>query len=438
MADGVVSVTVDQELADWMRSRLSQRALFADKTEPISEVKLIPSIKELYGLRQLTAPKVVICQSPLQMRLMPVLFLCPLLDQMFTLPNNTISEQMRAKLTNLIGSELTASLFATFDKNYKSGDEPGEFLIEKNGAFQREDAAFDSDTNSDAVDGQSRMLLLTRYYELRPAVARYWTLFQQIEQYIRELPKDVVVPMEAALQDRVLLQLSMHLKADLNALIRHLSLAQTHDGGSSSMTEFEQLLFDIATERMNQKLPIVESRETLWSAFGEAHLIYPFKKICFVCEFPSKVTRRDGILHAEDDAAVEYRDGMKLHFWRGIRVRPELIEQRSSLTAVQVNAERNMEMRRIMIEMLGPEKFLQDTGAKPIQEDEFGSLYKFGGRLGFGDDITMVRVINSTAESDGSRKVYWLRVPPDVRTAKGAVAWSFNTSEDEYQPVVET
>jgi hypothetical protein len=50
----------------------------------------------------------------------------------------------------------------------------------------------------------------------------------------------------------------------------------------------------------------------------------------------------------------------------------------------------------------------------------------------------MVEVINATPEPDGSRKRYWLRVPPYMRTAREAVAWTFGLSGKEYAPDKET
>ncbi|MGH9553254.1 MAG: DUF6745 domain-containing protein [Terriglobales bacterium] len=46
----------------------------------------------------------------------------------------------------------------------------------------------------------------------------------------------------------------------------------------------------------------------------------------------------------------------------------------------------------------------------------------------------MVRVINSTPEPDGSYKHYFLRVPPEITTAKSAVAWTFDIDADKYSP----
>jgi hypothetical protein len=50
----------------------------------------------------------------------------------------------------------------------------------------------------------------------------------------------------------------------------------------------------------------------------------------------------------------------------------------------------------------------------------------------------MVRVENGTPELDGTRKSYWLRVPPNITTAQEAVAWTFDTKAKDYQPQVQT
>lgn len=429
------SIVIDQEFVDWMQANLLARASFADRTDPINESKLLPAIKKFYSARELKMPKVVICQSPLQMRLMPVLFLCPKLDQMFVLTDGTVSDQVRKKLITLIGSEITQNLYTRFGKNYKPGDEPGEFLVGKFNVVHQLNAGR-SERASDTFDPETKMEIMNRYFQLRNGVTRYWVLFDHIQNYIRQLPMDVVVPMEAGLQEKIVLQISMNLKASLNALIRHLTLAQIHTQASSGISELEQVFLDIVNQRLDRDPPLLMPNEPIWNALAEAHLIYPFENICFVCEFPLKVVRSDGFLHCEDQAAVEYSDGLKFHFWRGVRVPADIIEQRDSVTVSRIQGERNIEVRRVMIDMIGAEKYIQESGAVPIQQDEFGSLFELGTVPG--DRIVMVRVVNSTEESDGTRRVYWLRVPPITRTAKEGVAWTFNMAEAEYQPIKES
>ena len=55
-----------------------------------------------------------------------------------------------------------------------------------------------------------------------------------------------------------------------------------------------------------------------------------------------------------------------------------------------------------------------------------------------GSVLAYVGVTNSTAEPDGTFKRYFLRVPPHLKTARAAVAWTFQKEESDYAPAVET
>ena len=85
-----------------------------------------------------------------------------------------------------------------------------------------------------------------------------------------------------------------------------------------------------------------------------------------------------------------------------------------------------------MIEIYGMARFLSDSGAKLIHSDDFGCLYRK--ELRNDEALVMVKVVNSTAEPDGTFKEYFLRVPPTIRTAREAVAWTFQLETEDYKP----
>ena len=89
-----------------------------------------------------------------------------------------------------------------------------------------------------------------------------------------------------------------------------------------------------------------------------------------------------------------------------------------------------------MIELFGQEKFLRDSGAKEVHKDEFGTLYRK--ELLDDEPLVMVKVKNATPESDGQFKDYFLRVPPQMKTAHQAVAWTFGKESTAYVPVFES
>jgi hypothetical protein len=65
-----------------------------------------------------------------------------------------------------------------------------------------------------------------------------------------------------------------------------------------------------------------------------------------------------------------------------------------------------------MLERYGWDKYLIDTQAEEIASDDFGILYRKD--IPNDEPLVMIRVTNSTPESDGSRKDYFLRIDPDA------------------------
>ncbi len=112
-----------------------------------------------------------------------------------------------------------------------------------------------------------------------------------------------------------------------------------------------------------------------------------------------------------------------MYAWHGVRVRRYIIERPGEITIDAIKSEQNTEIRRVMIERYGLSRYLLDSGAVKVHGDETGELY----RTEIPDDepLVMVKVLNSTPEPDGSKKPYFLRVPPQLTTARDAVAWTF-------------
>ncbi|MBV9928959.1 MAG: hypothetical protein JOZ96_28360 [Acidobacteria bacterium] len=164
---------------------------------------------------------------------------------------------------------------------------------------------------------------------------------------------------------------------------------------------------------------------------------WPLSRLVVFTERPTAVgCEASGRLHAPDGPALGYKDGWSFYAWRGMEVTADLIENRHLLTVGQIEDEHNVEWRRAMIEIYGPERFLLDSRARVVHQDEFGILYSL--ELFRDEPLVMVEVRNSTPEPDGSHKTYFLRVPPNVRTAREAVAWTFGLEASDYGPSVQT
>lgn len=164
---------------------------------------------------------------------------------------------------------------------------------------------------------------------------------------------------------------------------------------------------------------------------------WPYERAAVISERPEALHRDEaGRLDRGDGPALAYRDGFALHAWRGMPVPAEFLEELNSLTPKRIREEENAELRRVMLEFYGYDRYLTESGAEPVHRDETGVLWRIA--LDGDEDVVMVEVVNSTPEPDGTHRVYWLRVPPGTRTAKDGVAWTFGLQGDAYAPVRQT
>lgn len=173
----------------------------------------------------------------------------------------------------------------------------------------------------------------------------------------------------------------------------------------------------------------------IWACLAEAAGAYHFaNKACFVCSKPTFFRMNSDLrLDNADGPVAAWKDGYKVYAWKGLITDPDLIENKGSLNSARITAETNIETRRIMIDIFGEANYLLKAGAKVIAQDSYGTLLKL--ELEGDEAMVMVKVQNSTPEPDGSFKDYFLRVPPDMETARQAVAWTFGLQENEYGPI---
>lgn len=164
--------------------------------------------------------------------------------------------------------------------------------------------------------------------------------------------------------------------------------------------------------------------------------MYPLSGICLVCDRPLfyRFNERDE-LHCTDGPALEFPDGWSIWAINGISVTEQIVMHPETLTPQEIEGQRDVEVRRIMMERYGVEKFIKSVSASLIHQTVFNErtcqLWRY--HQTDDEDVTLLKVTNATAEPDGSFKDYWLRVPPSLTNALKAVAWTFDLSMIEYQ-----
>jgi hypothetical protein len=108
------------------------------------------------------------------------------------------------------------------------------------------------------------------------------------------------------------------------------------------------------------------------------------------------------------------------------------------ITFEQIMTEQNAEIKRVMIERFGEDKFVESLGGEPVDDNpQFGKLY----RIDYGDSEPLVLV---RVECPSTGRIYFNQCPPEddngqpILRARQALAWRFSLSEEEYLPIVES
>ena len=174
----------------------------------------------------------------------------------------------------------------------------------------------------------------------------------------------------------------------------------------------------------------------LWSMARHASCFVPHERACWLMQKPHSI-RLDasGRLHAPNGPALSYGDGCRFHAWKGVVVPAYLIEQPELIDLRAIAAAIDPQIRRCMIDILTPKRFVELGGAYRVAQDDVGVLWHQRWRW---EAWSAVEVVNGTPEPDGSRKHYFLQVPPTVRTPREGVAWTYGLTERQYRPALRT
>jgi hypothetical protein len=122
--------------------------------------------------------------------------------------------------------------------------------------------------------------------------------------------------------------------------------------------------------------------------------------------------------------------------WRGMVVPDRIAFDPESITVDEVLHEQNLELRRVLIERIGMDRFIADAQAQTIDNDTDAGGARRLLRVPFenGENIVCLEV-----HCPSTGRKYLLRVPPRTPTCAAAAAWiaGFNSAR-LYRPLVET
>ncbi len=122
--------------------------------------------------------------------------------------------------------------------------------------------------------------------------------------------------------------------------------------------------------------------------------------------------------------------------WRGVSVPRRVVFAPETLTAEEIFAERNAEIRRVMMERYGYERLIEAPTVELLDRDRDAGGERRLLRVPLPDDEDLV-LVAVTCPSTGHQFV--LRVPPAMTTCRQAVAWTAGFDDpDLYDPEKET
>jgi hypothetical protein len=174
----------------------------------------------------------------------------------------------------------------------------------------------------------------------------------------------------------------------------------------------------------------------------------PYKDVCIVSQHAKYIKQDSGYrLHCEDGPAVEWTDRFCMYAWHGVVLNKYgqeneyswIITNPERITTDIIGKESNVEIRRIMIERIGYGQYLKLSNAVPIDQDRFGILYSLSLGEDF-EDAKVLQVEDSTPDAEGKRRKHFLTVPPTMKYARQAVAWTAFVEDgwEQYEPKIET
>lgn len=122
--------------------------------------------------------------------------------------------------------------------------------------------------------------------------------------------------------------------------------------------------------------------------------------------------------------------------WQGVRIPERLWIDPESIKLNEILTQSNAEMRRVLIERFGQARFMEESGAEVLDQDQDAGGERRLLRVNLQDDEPLVTL---ACKCPSTLRQYYLRVPPNMSSCHQAAAWMAGfDNPDDYQPLIET
>jgi hypothetical protein len=140
---------------------------------------------------------------------------------------------------------------------------------------------------------------------------------------------------------------------------------------------------------------------------GDAGFRCLHEEFCIVTENPEFIHMdAQDRPHCDDGPSHRWRDGWSLYHVHGVRVPDFVIMRPHEITPAIIKAEDNQEVRRVMIDRYGPQRYLHETKAELIDADVWQGLPRglfedqHGDRYLYGSDNSTGRIYSMPVEAE--------------------------------------
>jgi len=147
--------------------------------------------------------------------------------------------------------------------------------------------------------------------------------------------------------------------------------------------------------------------------------VFLYKTALIACTRPTLLRfDNEQRLHTEGFPAVQYTDGYSLYSYHGVTLPEEYGKlYPKDWRAQWLLAERNAELRRVLIQVMGYCKIAEELQAEEIDKWQEYSLLKIENEI----NVETIYLLKMTCPSTG--RVHILRVPPDISSTRQAICW---------------
>src|SRR3990167_1100142 len=162
--------------------------------------------------------------------------------------------------------------------------------------------------------------------------------------------------------------------------------------------------------------------------YGGYRVMHP--EFCIVSEFPEALHIDDqNRAHNDSGPSHRWKDGFEIYHIHGIKFYRRIVMHPETITIDEIKSQTNQEIRRILVERFGVDKYLSEIGAKVIDADMRG-IEGAGARCLMEDDQKQKWFVGTDGSTD---RVYYMNVPNTVSTCKQAHEVLAGFSESKIQ-----